>query len=196
MPGSRYTGHLLTDPEPDELPERDRRRDIGQQEPGAPAECSLVRWWNMSSLLADWAAGPPTGPISQPTRLWLLPVTGNAATPLGPAPSASGFYQHALGAWQLDSGTYLTGTGARCGFVARMQGSGTLRPDRLHGTGSVTAVTATRTRLLVLEAPNCQSFLSALAWYDASSGKQTQVIPGTTEAGVLTARPFPADGGP
>lgn len=161
-----------------------------------PQDCSLVRWWTPGSLLADCAAGPPTGPVSQPTRLWLVPLTGNAAVPVGPAPAASGFYQNALGAWQLASGTYLTGSGGQCGFVARLEPSSSLRPYHLSGTGSVTAVAATRTQLLVLESRTCQSFLYSLSWYNPSTGTQTPVIPGGPQAGVLTALAFPADSGP
>jgi hypothetical protein len=161
-----------------------------------PPDCMPVRWWNTSTLLASCTAGQPTGPINQPTRLWLLPVTGSTATPLGPAPTASGFYQNALGAWQLASGTYLTGSGNQCGFVAQLHATDSLRLYRLPGAGSVTAVTATRTKLLVLKSPNCQSFVFSLSWYSPATGKQTLVIPSSRQAGVLMVLPFPAHGSP
>jgi len=165
---------------------------------GAPKSCTPVSWWGADSVLAYCnAAGQPAA-----GRLWEAPIGGGTPTPLtGISGSATG--GGALtGAWQADSGVYITSTtSAVC--QGAPSGPGGQQILQLSGTGAETAVSipnstnnyasvvaAVGGRLLVLAQTSCPG-TSSLIWFNPSThGVQALLTAPSTESGVVGAVPY------
>jgi TolB protein len=170
-----------------------RRLHVPQS--GTPPSCTPISWWSSQSVLASCtdAAQPGT------TRLWLVPVSGSAPTPLTLASgsgSGAGFY---TGAWRAGGSTYVTATSsAQCPSAA--SGPGGLGILRLAAGGAATAVNVPGStgnhndvlgssggRLLVLSQTGCPGS-SSLMWLNPSSGATQPLLSAPSGgAGVVAA---------
>jgi hypothetical protein len=164
---------------------------------GNPPSCTPISWWDSYTVLASCSTA---GAGLQPgeTRLWLVPVTGAAATPLS-APSGSGsgdgFYN---GAWRAGGQVYATATSsAACPSAA--SGPGGLGILRLAGSGptpiSVPATTSNRNAvigaaagdLIVVAQTACPGSSSLLSFNPATGSARTLLAAQPGEAGVISA---------
>jgi hypothetical protein len=164
---------------------------------GAPPSCTPLSWWDDETVLASCSA---TGSGLQPgeTRLWLVPITGAAATPLS-APSGSGsgdgFY---TGAWRAGGQVYVTATSsAACPSAA--SGPGGLGILRLASSGptpvSVSGTTSNRNavigsadgNLIVVAQTSCPGSSSLLSFNPATGSARTLLAAQSGQTGVISA---------
>jgi hypothetical protein len=110
------------------------------------SDCSPVRWWNASTILADCE---PKNDLDIP-QLWLVPASGAKPSALTPV-RKSGADLGDIDAWQLSSGLYLQSLGA-CGSleINKQASNGSITSVTVPGTNqSPIVVTASSSRLLV-----------------------------------------------
>ena len=177
------------------------------------AECSPVRWWTPTALLASCTARPadPYTTSAVPTQLWQVPLNGGtptAITAVNPSDGSDPLWGGDFGdsnAWQLPSGTYLQSSRS-CGprFLSR------LTPDkrttavtvpavqgRPAGGAAVVGVDGADLDLLAVTASGCdgRNRQSLLLRYDAAAGVSTVLLgPPVNGATVLSAESYPGQG--
>jgi TolB protein len=160
--------------------------------PMAKAECSPVRWWDATVILAHCSndAG---------SQLWEVPLDGGTPTALTAVnsgqeddPGFGGDIDDGV-AYQLPSGTFLQSAGA-CGtaFLSR------LTPD-MHTTrvqipgvsDSVIVAGATADKLLILGKVGCSGTTSMLTYDPAANTSTVLLGPPINGGGVIDARLYP-----
>lgn len=146
--------------------------------------CSPVRWWSATVVLARCGVNG----VTDGSRLWLVPVSGDAPTALTAVRDGSGIDLGDMDAWKFRSGLYLQAAGA-CGsqFIGKQAASGAvavINPPDSDGTNIVTATAGSR--MLVLEVFDGCFPRSALVWFNPATGSATKVIPAPKDGyGVL-----------
>jgi hypothetical protein len=137
------------------------------------ANCTPVRWWNAADLLAQCSPAP-----SGTSRLWLVPASGAAATPLTSATHTQGD-DGDLNAWQLPSGTYVQDAGG-CGYIylAKLQPSAQTTPVPVPTVpqGYSTFVLGFHGSDLAIQANGACAGQSRLLSFDTSSGTVTPLL--------------------
>jgi hypothetical protein len=169
---------------------------------GKPPSCLPVSWWNSATVLADCAAPGQPNPSSQ--RLWLIPASGNAATPLSSAAGGSSGSGFIRGAWRTDGQVYVTQTTAQqCAGAA--SGPGGLGIQRVATDGSSSQinvqgstnnynniVSGLGNRLIVLSQTSCPGTSSLLSLDPATGASRPLLSAHSGEFGVVAATPFGA----
>ncbi len=159
------------------------------RDPAQGQTCRPVAWRDPGTVLVSCAAG--TAAAGFFSRLWLVPVTGAAPSPLtGPATSKKN--KGYVDAWQLPSGLYLQGAeGCQTGriAIARQPPHRQAKIIRVPGSRDNVIITATATRLL-LQQNSCTS--GTLAWFNPVTRQLTTVIKAARGVfGVIAAIAFP-----
>jgi hypothetical protein len=150
-------------------------------------DCRPARWWSSGVVLAS-CLGSGSG-----NRLWEVPVTGAAPSPLTapPAPPDAGD----LDAWQVASTVYVQDAGG-CGsaYLARLQPGGTTAPVTVPGVDnadSIHVVGAAGSELALQATISCGGGVGAL-WFDPAAGTSTVVLgPTVNGGGVIAALGYP-----
>jgi TolB protein len=160
--------------------------------PMAKAECSPVRWWTATVILANCrndAGG----------QLWKMPIDGGTPTPLTAVnsgqqddPGFGGDIGDGV-AWQLPSGTFLQSAGA-CGtaFLSRLTPDmHTTRVDIPGVSKSVLVAGATDDKLLILGKVGCGGTTSLLTYDPAANTSTVLLGPPINGGGVTDAQLYP-----
>jgi hypothetical protein len=147
--------------------------------------CSAVRWWSASTVLASC-----TAPNSAAPRVWLVPAGGAAPKPLTPQRTGHSRDLGDINAYQLSSGLYLEALGA-CGTleIAKQPAHAPVRIINVPGSSSNLIVTATRSRLLVERLNPCMPG-SSLVWFNPATRSMTVAIAAHHVWGVIGAVPY------
>ncbi|HEY1919728.1 MAG TPA: hypothetical protein VGH27_29505 [Streptosporangiaceae bacterium] len=144
------------------------------------SSCAPLRWWNSTGLLAQCM---PASPGTE--RLWLVPVSGAAATALTSATHAQGDIGD-LNAWPLASGTYVQVAGG-CGYVyvAKLQPNAQTAPVPVPGvpSGDSTIVLGSNGNDLAVQAVGACGGLSSLMWFNPAAGSVTPLLGGSANGG-------------
>jgi hypothetical protein len=165
--------------------------------PGPLTDCSPVRWWTSSVILARCTEVT----FSSASQLWQVPLDGGAPTALTAVNSGQGDdpgFGEDLGAadaWQLPSGTFLQSLGA-CGttFLSR------LTPDMHTTKVTVPGVDSDQSVLvkgvagdkLVLQATmSCGPGVSLLTYDPAANTSDVLLGPPVNGGSVTEAMPYP-----
>jgi hypothetical protein len=165
--------------------------------PGPLTDCSPVRWWTPSVILARCTEVT----FSSASQLWQVPLDGRAPTALTAVNSGQGDdpgFGEDLGAadaWQLPSGTFLQSLGA-CGttFLSR------LTPDMHTTKVTVPGVDSDQSVLvkgvagdkLVLQATmSCGPGVSLLTYDPAANTSDVLLGPPVNGGSVTEAMPYP-----
>jgi hypothetical protein len=145
--------------------------------------CTPLRWWNSADLLAQCM--PVSSGVS---RLWLVPVSGDAASPLTSGTPAQGD-DGDLDAWPLPSGTYVQDAGG-CGYVylARLQPNAQTTPVPVPGvpSGYSTIVLGSYGNDLAIQAQGACSGQPALMWFNPAAGTVTPLLGGSANGGYTS----------
>jgi TolB protein len=163
--------------------------------PGPLTECSPVRWWTPTVILASCAKYPSA-------QLWQVPLDGGAPTVLTAVNTApeDPAYDQDVGdedAWQLPSGTFLQSRhqiGASCGwgYLSR------LTPD-LHTTAvtvpgaeiGVLVTGATADKLVLRATMGCGGITSLLTYDPAANTSTVLLGPPVNGGAVIDAIVYP-----
>ena len=155
--------------------------------PMAGGDCSPVRWWTPTVILAHCLASGG--------QLWQIPQDGEAPTALTAVNSRNGDDPRFKGdygdgdAWQLPSGTFLQSAGA-CGsiFLSRLTpDKGTARVTPPGMESSVIVAGATADRLLLVGKVGCGGTTSLVS-YDPATNTDTVLLgPPVTGGAVFQA---------
>jgi TolB protein len=144
--------------------------------------CTAVKWWTPTVVLATCHATPIQ-------RLWLLPISGAAPTPLTAVRDGRGPDLGDINAWQLPHGVYLNAFGA-CGglIIAKEDTSGTAQEVTAPGLRARNQILAvTGGRMLVSATSEGNGGCSAAptyVWFDPAQGRTTPFLPGTVDGGA------------
>jgi TolB protein len=156
--------------------------------PGA-SYCGVKRWWETNVVLVSCAG------TSSQQRLYEVPLSGGAATPLTATPSASGGDQGDENAWAVGSAVYVQDAGG-CGYqyLARLQPDDLTKPvtvpDVVRGD-SVFVLGAANDELALEATVACGSGQSAL-WFNPSKHTSSVVLgPPLNGGGVQVALSYP-----
>jgi hypothetical protein len=161
--------------------------------PMKDAECSPVRWWTPTVVLAHCTAEHGSA-----RQLWKVPIDGGTPTALTAANSGDesdpGFGQDLddIDAWQLPSGTFLQSLGA-CGtvFLSRLTPDGHTTRVNVPGVSDSVGVAGATGDKLVLQAQVGCGGTTSLLTYDPASNTPTVLLgPPVNGGGVETAIPF------
>ncbi len=148
--------------------------------------CEPMRWWSAGSILASCTS------TSVEPRLWLVPASGSAPSPLTPQRGPRNPDQGDFNAWRLSSGLYLDALGA-CGTVviAQQLANGSARIISVPGStaGSNLIVTATRSQLLVERLGACQDH-NSLVWFNPVTRSVKVAVPAGSGFGVTSVEPY------
>jgi TolB protein len=148
-----------------------------------------LRWWSGDQVL-----------VSTETALWLVPVSGGAATPLVPDSKGPVLYS---GAWVMGGTVYTqaavttSAAGDAVAWLDRVNRDGTTEriTDSSH---SVRVVGTDHRRLVVTSTPSCAAPCglgpaNSLQWFDPATGATTTLLGGARDGGsVDQAILFPA----
>jgi TolB protein len=165
--------------------------------PMAKGQCSPVKWWTPTVILANCSAELGSG-----SQLWEVPLDGGVPTALTAFNSGQeddpGFGED-IGdgtAWELPSGTFLQSAGA-CGtmFLSR------LTPDMHTTRVTVPGVTgdgvvvagATADKLILLGKVGCGGTTSLLTYDPAANTSTVLLGPPVNGGGVTEALSFPEE---
>ena len=156
------------------------------------ADCTPVRWWAPTVVLANCSAEHGSG-----SQLWKVPIDGGAPTALTAVNSGDDpAFGASIGegsAWELPSGTFLQSAGA-CGtaFLSRLTPDGhTTRVD-VPGMSESVFVTGAAGDKLVLEGHMDCGGGTALVSYDPAANTSTVLLgPPVNGGGVTDAILFP-----
>jgi hypothetical protein len=156
------------------------------------ANCSPLRWWAPTVVLANCSAGSGS-------QLWKVPIDGGASAALTEVNSGQGDdpgFGNDLGdwiAWELPSGTFLQSVGA-CGtaFLSRLTPDGhTTRVNVPGMSQSVFVAGATADKLILQGHMDCGGG-TALVSYDPAANTSTVLLgPPVNGGGVTEAIIFP-----
>jgi len=156
--------------------------------PGA-SYCTLKRWWATGVALASCSAS------SSVQRLYEVPVTGGAVTPLTASPRSPGPDLGDLNAWAVGSSVYLQDAGG-CGYqyLAKLQPDALTKPVVVPGvvrSDSVFVLGVANGKLALQATVACGSGQSAL-WFDPATNASSVVLgPPLNGGGVQVALPYP-----
>jgi len=160
--------------------------------PTPKAQCSPVRWWTSTVILANCQS-------SSGSQLWQIPLGGGAPTALTAVNSGKeddpGFGPD-LGdgnAWQLPSGTFLQSAGA-CGteFLSRLTPDMRTTRVTVPGVDSSVRVTGATADKLVLQAKLGCGATTSLLTYDPAANTSTVLLgPPINGGGVTDALLYP-----
>jgi hypothetical protein len=154
------------------------------------ADCTPVRWWAPTVVLANCSAGQ---------QLWKVPIDGGAPTALTAVNSGQGDdpgFGGSLGegsAWELPSGTFLQSVGA-CGtvFLSRLTPDGHTTRVNVPGMSESVFVTGATADKLMLEGHVDCGGGTALVSYDPAANTSTVLLgPPVNGGGVTEAILFP-----
>jgi TolB protein len=160
--------------------------------PMANAECSPVRWWDATVILAHCSndAG---------SQLWEVPLDGGTPTALTAVnsgqeddPGFGGDIGDGV-AYQLPSGTFLQSAGA-CGtaFLSRLTPDMHTTQVQIPGVSdSVLVAGATADKLLILGKVGCSGTTSMLTYDPAANTSTVLLGPPINGGGVTDARLYP-----
>jgi hypothetical protein len=158
------------------------------------ADCTPVRWWAPTVVLANCSAERGSG-----RQLWTVPIDGGAPTALTAVNSGQGDdpgFGNDLGAgiaWELPSGTFLQSVGG-CGtaFLSRLTPDGhTTRVDVPGMSQSVFVIGAAGDKLVLQGHVDCGGG-TALVSYDPAANTSTVLLgPPVNGGGVTEAIIFP-----
>ena len=150
--------------------------------------CTPTRWWDAGALVA--ACQPPTSSTSSGPSLWIVPVSGQAATQLT-NPQAPDYGD--VDAWQVGAATYVQALGG-CGseYLAQRNPDATTAKVAVPGaTDSVQVIGAHQTQLALLAQMACGSG-ETLFWFDPATATESPLLgPQVNGGGVLAALPYP-----
>jgi hypothetical protein len=158
------------------------------------ADCSPVKWWAPTVVLANCSAEK-----SSASQLWRMPIDGGAPTALtavnsgqGDDPGFGNSIEEGI-AWELPSGTFLQSAGA-CGtvFLSRLTPDGhTTRVD-VPGMSESVSVTGVAGDKFVLQGQVDCGPGTALVTYDPAANTSTVLLgPTVNGGGVNEAILFP-----
>ncbi|MDT5070483.1 MAG: hypothetical protein QOK02_6638 [Mycobacterium sp.] len=158
--------------------------------------CSPLRWWdgNRSTTILMRC----TGTDGSGTRLWLVPISGDAPTALtAPNDGQKGPDFGDADAWKLPSGTFVQALGP-CGvtYLAKLNPEGTTSPVKLPDvqTDSVFVVGVKGNELHLRARDGCRGG-EALVAYDTAEGATTTLLgPPVNEGVVVDVVPYPGQG--
>jgi TolB protein len=159
--------------------------------------CSPLRWWdgNRSTTILMRC----TGTDDSGTRLWLVPVNGDAPTALtAPNDGQKGPDFGDADAWKLPSGTFVQALGP-CGvtYLAKLNADGTtsqVRVPDVSGDSSVFVVGANRNDLQLTAREGCGGS-EALVTYDTTEARSTVLLgPSVNGGDVVDVLPYPGQG--
>jgi TolB protein len=159
--------------------------------------CSPLRWWDgnrSTTVLMRCTSTDGSG-----TRLWLVPINGDAPTALtAPNDGQKGPDFGDADAWQLASGTFVQAL-APCGvtYLAKLNADGTTSqvavPD-VSVDGSVFVVGANRNDLQITARAGCGGS-EALVTYDTTEARSTVLLgPPVNGGDVVDVLPYPGQG--
>jgi hypothetical protein len=156
--------------------------------PMPKAQCSPVRWWTSTVILANC-----TAERSSESQLWEVPVDGGAPTALTAVnsgqeddPGFSGDIGDGV-AWQLPSGTFLQSTGA-CGTMFLSRLTPDMHTTRVNVPGvsdSVLVAGVTGDKLVLLAKVGCGGTTSLLT-YDPAANTSTVLLGPPVNGGGVT----------
>jgi hypothetical protein len=158
------------------------------------ADCSPVRWWAPTMVLANCSAEHGSA-----RQLWKVPIDGGAPTALTAVNSGQGDdpgFGGDLGdgiAWELPSGTFLQSAGA-CGtaFLSRLTPDGHTTRVNVPGMSQSVFVTGATGDKLVLQGRMDCGGGTALVSYDPAANTSTVLLgPPVNGGGVAEAILFP-----
>jgi TolB protein len=157
--------------------------------PEGVTDCSPVRWWTSTVILASCAAAHPSG-----SQLWQVPLNGAAPTALTAVNTGHDGPDYGdTNAWQLPSGTFLQSLGA-CGsiFLSRLTPDMHTTKVTVPGvTSSVLVTGATADKLVLLAKVGCGGTTSLLT-YDPVANTSTVLLgPPVNGGGVIDALLYP-----
>jgi TolB protein len=150
--------------------------------------CTPTRWWDTTDFVASCL--PPTTDPSGTPSLWLVPVTGPAATQLtSPQPPDAGD----MNGWRVGTTTYVQAAGA-CGteYLARRNPDGSTSKVSVPGAEeSVQVVGAHGSELSLLALLACGPGTS-LFWFDPTTAAEMPLLgPAVNGGSVSGALPYP-----
>jgi hypothetical protein len=160
--------------------------------PMAKAECSPVRWWSPTVILANCSndAGE---------QLWKMPADGGTPTALtavnshqGDDPGFRGDYGDWI-AYQLPSGTFLETAGA-CGSIHLSRLTPDMHTTQIHVPGvsdSIELVGAVSDKLVILGKVGCGGTTSLMSYDPAANTSTVLLGPPINGGGVSSARLYP-----
>jgi TolB protein len=170
---------------------------VGRQlpAPGPLTECSPVRWWTSTAILAHCSKYPSS-------QLWQVPLDGGAPTALtavNTVPFDPGYGQDVgdEDAWQLPSGTFLQSRqvqGASCGwgFLSRLTPGLHTTKVTVPGAETGVLVTGVTADKLVLRATVGCGGVTSLLTYDPAANASTVLLgPPVNGGGVIDAILYP-----
>jgi hypothetical protein len=152
------------------------------------AQCSPVRWWSPTVVLADC-----TRNRSSASQLWEVPLDGGTPTALTAVNSGQGDdpgFGADIGdgiAWQLPSGTFLQSAGA-CGtaFLSRLTPDGHTTRVNVPGMSQSVFVTGATGDKLVLQGQVGCGGGTALVSYDPAANTSTVLLGPPVNGGGVT----------
>lgn len=152
------------------------------------ADCSPVRWWAPTVVLASC-----TAEHSSASQLWKVPIDGGAPTALTAVNSGQGNDPGFGGdtrdsnAWHLPSGTFLQSLGA-CGtvFMSRLTPDGHTTRVNVPGVSDSVVVTGATGDKLVLQAQVGCGGTTSLLTYDPATNTSTVLLGPPVNGGGVT----------
>jgi hypothetical protein len=156
--------------------------------PMPDAECTPVRWWAPTVVLANCSAEHGLG-----SQLWKVPIDGGAATAVTAVNSGHGDdpgFGPDLGdgiAWELPSGTFLQSAGA-CGtaFLSRLTPDGHTTRVKVPGMSQSVLVTGAAGDKLVLQGNLDCGGGTSLVTYDPAANTSTALLGPPVNGGAVT----------
>jgi TolB protein len=154
--------------------------------------CDPQKWWSAEVVLAS-CTEMPTGPDGASTRLWLVPASGAAPTPLE---SANPDPETDLGdAWSVGGSTFVQATGA-CGlaYVAQLHADGTTSKVTVPDTndGASEFIRGTYGDLLAIQAEIPCGPGETLIWFNPADDTTNLILgPPLNGGGVIDALVYP-----
>jgi len=165
--------------------------------PGPLVNCSPVRWWTSTVILAscDLGAQDLGKPPEYASQLVEVPLDGGAPTALT---TVSGSHSDSLGerdAWQLPSGTFLQSeAGCGPGFLSRLTPDMHSTPVKVPGVdknGSVVVSGVTGDKLVLEAIVDCGLGNSVLTYDPAANTSTVLLGPPVNGGNVHTAILYP-----
>ncbi|MCW2529799.1 MAG: hypothetical protein JWM76_4659 [Pseudonocardiales bacterium] len=159
-------------------------------------DCSPLRWWDGNR--ATTILMRCTDTTGSGTRLWLVPISGDAPTALTAAndgPKSPDFGD--ADAWKLPSGTFVQTSGP-CGNtgLAKLDADGTSSPVAVPDlrADSVTVVGVKGDDLYLRASAGCND-RDGLVAYDTAEGRSTVLLGASVNGGdVIDVVPYPGQG--
>jgi TolB protein len=150
--------------------------------------CRPARWWSAGTVLAS--CNTTKNPAS---RLWLVPVNGQAPVALTPQRAANSPDLGDMDAWRLAGGLYLQAAGG-CGSlqIFRQAANGSITPVSVPQTtgNDYWVVTVNGDRMLLRAQTGCPGSMSLLWFNPRTHAEQWLLRTPASQAGVETVVPF------